>query len=136
MNHNEIQDRLEAFADRQLADPERREIESHLHQCQACGEEIRRLNTISRMVFRPVPTPPTEYFVSRVMAQIRERQSRPVAAFGAWWRVSAVAMLALAGFLVFTAPSDESPEGRPSTQTVLLADAEPVETLLDLTEEI
>jgi anti-sigma factor RsiW len=143
MTHNEIQQNLEAFYDGDLAGEQRREVERHLAGCSACAGEVERLRTISRAVFRPVPVPNTDFFVSRVMAGIRE--IGPVEA-GGFWRWPALALLAMALFLIMTAPSERiSPDRRaPSTRTVLLADAGPaaqmspseeLDSLLDLTSE-
>src|SRR5262245_31339841 len=122
MTHAEIQDNLEAFHDGQLSEPDRREIESHLTTCRACAEETQRLQQLSRAVFRPVTPPtPTDFFVSRVMANIRESEK---AARFLWWRWPALALGLLALFLLRSANRASVPPSElraPSTQGLLLA---------------
>jgi anti-sigma factor RsiW len=145
MNHSEIQRNLEAFYDRQLAAGPQGEIEAHLRDCRPCAETVAGLVAISKAVFRPVAVPNTDFFVSRVMARVRDLEPEAV---GTFWRWPALALMAAAIFLILADPADSVsvPDSRVSTRTLLLADAggaapsdagsaEPLDSLLDLTSE-
>lgn len=144
MTHHEIRANLDAYADGELDERIRAEMREHLSGCSSCAEGMARRRMVARAVFRPIPVPPADYFVTRVMARIRE--SRPDPLFSPAWRWPALALVATALFLIATAPSDDaSREMRePSTGSVLLAgggamltstSAEPMDSLLDLTVE-
>ncbi|MBP6741855.1 MAG: zf-HC2 domain-containing protein [Deltaproteobacteria bacterium] len=80
MQCGDIQRDVDSFIDGELADPERREFESHLHECPVCQSlcsEQRRFKSELRRTLQPVAVP----------AQLRQRIEQSVAAeAGPQWR--------------------------------------------------
>jgi hypothetical protein len=46
MNHREMQDRLNDYADGLLPEPERKEVAQHLQQCEPCRREVASLRAL------------------------------------------------------------------------------------------
>jgi len=150
MIHTEIQEKLEAYHDHQLNEADRRLVEVHLGACVDCDESLRRITSISRAVFRPVSPPPTDFFVSRVMARVSEAERESsLGVFQRFWQWTAFALTALAAFLILNSPADNGAASSRvlSTRNVLMAGSgatyasadrsnEAMDSLLDLSEEI
>jgi anti-sigma factor RsiW len=51
MNHAKLAEKLSAYYDQQLAQPERWEVESHLQDCPSCRQTLRQWQTNSRFLF-------------------------------------------------------------------------------------
>lgn len=151
MTHNEIQERLEAYHDRQLVEADQRQVEAHLNGCASCKEAVDRLALVARTVFRPISPPrSTDFFVTRVMARVSDGQRARTAGFlQGFWQWTALALTALAAFLIMNTSGAGAAAGSrlPSTGNVLLAgsgasfasaepSSEPMDSLLDLPEEI
>jgi predicted anti-sigma-YlaC factor YlaD len=109
-----MEDHLDATPEGLKSDPE---LTAHLGRCERCRESFaaaQLANTLLAAVETPAPQP-SEAFVTRVMATIREEQAR-LAAPAAVWRllenlasrfavVAAVVLLALSVFLGEFAPA-------------------------------
>jgi hypothetical protein len=99
------------------------ELSAHLRQCSRCREGFAAAELSRRLFASPVEelsVQPSEAFVTRVMASVREQESRLLAA-GAIWRplealasrfslVAAVALLALSVFVGEFSPALRRPE--------------------------
>ena len=71
MTHEEIKEKLLALFDRELAETERHEINSHLHACENCSETVKRWEQISAAMSRAgTASPPSGRFVYSVMERI------------------------------------------------------------------
>lgn len=105
------------------------ELTAHLRQCERCRESFAAAQ-LSRRLFAAVDAPqeqPSEAFVTRVMASIREEEAR-LSMPAAVWRplevlasrfalVAALVLLALSVFLGEFAPALRQPEYAATTST-------------------
>jgi hypothetical protein len=100
----QVQGKLSAFADGELAELDRLGVERHLEDCAACRlelEELRRLSAFLERQGRQVPEPPAWEAVAATVAD----RSPPAGALRAWRRAdfaiaASLATLALLGLLV------------------------------------
>ncbi len=104
------------------------ELTSHLRGCARCRESFAAAQLSGRLFFaaEEPEVQPSEAFVTRVMASIREEQARLSAPAAAWRPleamasrfalVAAVALLALSVFLGELAPALRQPEFSASTE--------------------
>lgn len=60
-----------------LPDDEREEFETHLHQCQACQEEVRGLTETTALLGTAAAQSPPDTLRGRVMRQIRDTRQLP-----------------------------------------------------------
>jgi predicted anti-sigma-YlaC factor YlaD len=110
------------------------ELSAHLHDCARCREALDDALLAAKLI-QDVPqneVQPSEAFVTRVMAAIREQQDR-LSAPSAIWRplerlasrfalVAAVVLLALSAYLAELGPARGNLVTPPSTQTAVSSD--------------
>ena len=76
MNHSKLAEKLSAYYDQQLPQPERWEVESHLEDCPSCRKTLRQWKTHSRFLFaKPLFSEWSEdLFTQKVMARLQPNQ--------------------------------------------------------------
>ena len=130
MSHAELKQKIFLLVDAaELAEEERRALQTHAETCAECRRALERWRGASAALFNKAPVQAPWGFTGRVMARLENLGSRPEA--GLWWRnlrweIPVLAMTAAALFLVFGTPrlGPSAP-----TVTVLLssvAEEEPV----------
>lgn len=74
-DHTEIQDKLFAYLDLELAEAEQREVEGHLSACETCARELETTRR-ARTLFQSVPLHPLpDGFMSRLRSRLAEEDA-------------------------------------------------------------
>jgi hypothetical protein len=103
MNHNEIQECLEAYSLGALDEPQRDEVRDHVAFCEACRVELDRYEQLVAALPRALavasPVPPSDVAAQRIRRVIRrrERRSRIATIVAA---VAVVMLVVAAGWIV------------------------------------
>lgn len=134
-------ERLDAFYDGELAEPDRLRLEEHLAACPSCLRRVEDWRRIAAGLFARAPAP-SESFIRGVMARLPPRQEEPAPA--AWRWPAAALSLAAAGLillLAWPAPASVSAEelileDGPDAQRTLLALAPQAPGLDEILETI
>ncbi len=78
MNHAKLAEKLSAYYDQRLPQPERWEVESHLEACPSCRQTLRQWQTHSRFLFaKPLFSEWSEdLFTQKVMARLEPNREQ------------------------------------------------------------
>jgi anti-sigma factor RsiW len=79
-SHEALVDLLAAYADEELAEDSRREVENHLADCELCRRELRTQVALRARLLAERPTEPRPAVTPRLLAHLRAVTGTPVAA--------------------------------------------------------
>jgi TonB family protein len=80
-DHKKMKQKLAAFVDNELKEPERKTIEEHLAQCSSCREEVALIQNLHRLAKESAPKPEPDFAVNlsqQVWRKIRAKEAEPV----------------------------------------------------------
>ena len=75
---SQIRNRLSAFLDGEVDEPERFLIEEHLKSCVNCQKEVEKLSQVSDFLNLVTEVEVTPYFIPRLRQRIKEEEARQV----------------------------------------------------------
>jgi len=108
-SHEGLVDLLAAYADEELAEESRREVENHLASCELCRRELRTQVTLRARLQTERPTAPSPEVSPRLVAHLRAVTGTPAVSArpvrSRWWQrlrslLAPSAVLAWSGWLV------------------------------------
>lgn len=117
-DHDRLREALHAFRDGELAEPESREVASHLQACSDCRETLAVWERFANAALKVPAGLASEAFVGGVMAHIAEEEAEAEAPSGFGWWLAPSCALAL-GLTVLLWPENAVP----SLGQLLLAEA-------------
>lgn len=109
MNHDEIKNELPAYHDHELPADRIAQLEQHVFQCSECQSQLTELQHLSSIVAPLAGIEDTEQFIARVMNRLPEPRRYFWQTMSGWWRVPALAGLALLLVSITTQRTDTPP---------------------------
>ena len=77
MDHDEIRTRLSAYKDGELNEILKDRLSRHLHSCESCREELRKLDQLDSLVKGFPEISPSQSFTSKIIAGTNAAQPVP-----------------------------------------------------------
>lgn len=110
--------KVHAYHDGELPEPQRRAIEAHLRECRACAAELAWLER-SREQLRSVDAPPPVFFVERLQRRMSQEPMRPALRL-AWSLTAAAAAILVACVVQLSVTTNtHAADAEPATWEVL-----------------
>lgn len=105
MNCKSLRPTLSRYADHELSDSERAEVERHLGHCSGCAAYLSEMTALNELMLPSAPVEGSPYLWLRIRQRIHEQQDRKAPAGLGWLRrvLMPAAGAAIVAVAVFTA---------------------------------